>query len=345
MNMKAIDDISNAKQLIRVIRDTECVYEPLYAKKCAEELLAIADAYPESYYHLSSFYFDIHNEDKSKVYCQHGIEHNDISCAALAEVWKYCDSDEPDINSLLKFEQSSVFDNYVTLANYYNESGDTEKYVKYLCLAYDAKNPHFILPIDITSLDLMELFSKHDVLFEKYASERLFNVLQTARMFSENIELDSVSDEIIFDAYVLNRDKNILWYMMTERKYIPAFENAFNLYGQDALRTDDAVRKNAIELRLPYLIPYCTKSLSELKKMAEDGNLDAINEIARSCEGGLIAVFGQEIAEHYALLMAESGYERFHWSITKTLWSLSDLGKENIFENDYINYVYGRYRD
>lgn len=341
--MKKQENISKAKQLIRVIRDTDNVYEPLYRRKCAKELLSIADVYPESYYHLAMF--DLQYDSVAEVYCQKGIEHNDISCTVLTEVWKYNDSVKPELEQLLEFEQSSVFDIYAALANHYNKIRDTDKYVKYLCLAYDAEHPSYIQPLEIRILIYPALYKKHKALFEKYASKRLLNVLQTARMFSENIEPDNVSDEIIFSAYMLTKDKNILWYLMTERKYVPAFEEAFNVYGQDALTTDDVVRKNAIELKLPYLLPYCTKSLSELKKIVKDGNLDAINEIARSCEGGLIAVFGQETAEHYAMMMVESGYERFHWSVTETLWSLRDLGKEDIFENDYINYVYGRYRD
>lgn len=341
--MEGYNNISKAKHLIKVIRETESVYEPLYQKKCAEELLTIADIYPESYYHLAVFYSEHQDDDTASECIRYGIEHNEITCVVLYEVWNYYSnsSDRDAISNLLKYENASVFEIYKALADYHNDNGDTDKQIKYMCLAYDAKYPYYKPSEDLQKLKLVELYNKHQQLFKEYASERLYEVLQMSIEF----QFDNASDEILFDAYILTKDERILNYLMNNRKYIPAFEKYVDVYGCDALIKNADANRSAMSLELPYIVPYNTKSLDVLKKMSSEGNPDAINEIARSVESGLLTVFDQEETFHYAMTMADSGLERFHWSVSETLQSLYESGKKDIFKNDYISYVYGRYTD
>ena len=58
-----------ATKLIRIIRDSESVYEPQYIRKCADELGAMAGSYPEAYSHLAIYYTEHGEDDKAEYFC------------------------------------------------------------------------------------------------------------------------------------------------------------------------------------------------------------------------------------------------------------------------------------
>lgn len=329
-------DKERIQKLINIVCNNCATYYPWYIIDAREELLKYADECPEIYYHLGLSYSNYGHDSEADNMFTKGAAAGDVCC-----MFSTCPCSKEDVR---KYADMGVTDALNTLYFDYTDDNDIDEVVRIAVKAYRAEYPKIRHNGEGYCIrGLFELFTseKGRIAFEKYADDNLKEAMRCVEASVKKEKFHTnLSNEELFKIHAETFDNTlndgILEYLLRERKCKTAFDYFYEesvVEWSDVMEEWKDIIKIGAELSIDYMIPYTVyDDKSELKKLAINGNTEAMYILADGRVDGLNEIFDMDTSHKMCLDMYETGLQRYSRIIEYTVWDFKNKGYNKIDE-------------